>query len=132
MVKPKQTIDKEESVVGEDWCRFHVLVTIIFVSWYNLWATIWTRYLEEVLRKDIHSWLELFCPKWFCHKGRCPDWCSNINQVSDTWLYNHQVIYFNFIILFYFITIQPAIIYFTSKNKAVQDQKSPLLNIKHP
>ena len=117
MSKPKETIDDKESVVGEDWCHFHVLVTIIFVSWYNLWATIWTHYLEELFQKDIHKWLESFCPKWFCQKGECPTWCNNINQVSDTSLHYHQVIYFNLIILLYFITIQPAIIYFTNHGK---------------
>jgi hypothetical protein len=37
--------------------------------------------------------------------------------VSDTSLHYHQVIYFNLIILLYFITIQPAIIYFTNHGK---------------
>ena len=51
MVKPKKTIDKKEPMVEEDWCPFHVLVTIIFVSWYNSWTTIWTRYLEGVAKR---------------------------------------------------------------------------------
>ena len=123
MVKPKQTIDKKEPVVEEDWCPFHVLVTIIFVSWYNSWTTIWTRYLEEELRKDIHSWLEKFCPEAFCNEGLCPDWCSNIQPKCDTWLYTHQVIYFNFVILFYFITIQTTVIYFHQKMMAFKIKK---------
>ena len=74
--------------------------------------------LSGSVPENIHKWLKLFCPKWFCQKGECPAWCSNINQVCDTWLYTHQAVYFNFIIIFYFVTIQPAIIYFTSKMMA--------------
>ena len=120
MTRPGQDINEDETLAGEDWCQFHVLVTIIFVSWYNLWATIWTHYLEEIIQRDIHKWLELFCPKWFCQKGECPAWCNNINQVCDEWIYTHQIIYFNIIIIFYFVTIQPAIIHFTSRMMASQ------------
>ena len=115
MTRPGQDINEDETLAGEDWCQFHVLVTIIFVSWYNLWATIWTHYLEEIIQRDIHKWLELFCPKWYCQKGQCPAWCDNINQVCNEWMYTHQIFYFNIIIIFYFVTIQPAILHFTSR-----------------
>ena len=115
MTRPGQDINEDETLAGEDWCQFHVLVTIVFVSWYNLWATIWTHYLEEIIQRDIHKWLELFCPKWYCQKGQCPAWCDNINQVCNEWMYTHQIFYFNIIIIFYFVTIQPAILHFTSR-----------------
>ena len=115
MTRPGQDINEDETLAGEDWCQFHVLVTIIFVTWYNLWATIWTHYLEEIIQRDIHKWLELFCPKWYCQKGQCPAWCDNINQVCNEWMYTHQIFYFNIIIIFYFVTIQPAILHFTSR-----------------
>ena len=114
MAQPKQTINKKELVIEEDWCPFHLLVTIIIVSWYNFWTAVWTRYIEEDLRKDIHNWLEKFCPEAFCNEGLCPDWCSDIQPKCDTWLYTHQLIYFNFVILVYIIIIQPVIVFFAS------------------